>query len=1360
MQIKRDIFIFDGKSEELLTILSNKNNKRCSFTSTEIVEELNRDFTFEFSVPIKHADTQYILEGNLVSFQDLDGEFQLFQIYKTEEEHTPEGLQLKVYTEHAIYELTDDFTESLRVAKGPAIEAMEKALSNSRWQVGQVDELGLQNVSYYYSTAIKNIQEAANLYGGELRYRITVEGNGITNRFVDLLVRRGADTGRRFEFNKDVRKVKRTVDSSGIKTALYGRGNGEEIEETGGYTRKITFKDIEWSVTNGDPLDKPLGQEWIADPNALALYGRENGTRHRFGAYEADSTDPLEIIQTTYAQLLQVNKPKVTYELSVIDLEHLTGYNHKRVRLGDTVYVIDRELGITIEARVIQLKRSLNNPELTEVVLGNFIPDITTYNQKLEQVQATLTDRKGVWDKATENIENDYPDIVPPMPIVTAKGLFKTISLDWDFDPSSFIKEYEVYGSQIPAFTVAPSNLIFRGKAGGYLFSSNTDETWYFRVVAVNIHGTSSPVSDEVNARTVRIQDVDFEELSIGDAVIREVSADKITFGTLDGQKATIVNLDADNINAGKLKGQYIEAETIGVEHLKATAKNMLNNPTITGLLDDWSGNTTATFTLEETPLKNNSLAIALSSTGNAELRSPFIEVEPIQSYKLSLGLFSEGLNGTRYVGIEFFDKNKVGLVPKHYNFNVIENVITDGTGTHDGYFYQVKGKNADENNGFLDIEGYILQSDAVTSPKGKNITKQYQLVMPSNTQYIRIKILNYYVTPEAPETALIWSPSLSKVDAGKITFDQAEGGTLTLGGLGNEHGVLRILDSEGAEVGTVSGDAGGFSQLSIDNLENAENVVFSTSQYHPNYSDSDNAIVIYVDGIAGDDNGTGKYDSPVKSIQEAVNRVPKYLNHDVYLNILPCPYTENVHIEGFKGRGFIFLRSFVRRVRYIRIWQNGSTANNINHMVEIGAYDFKNGTRTNVALGKFWQVPILTDGNTDTNNYYSFGTGLQWLTLDLETIQNISGIKLWRYYNDGRTYHDTKIEVSEDNVNWQRVQDSSVHGEYKEEKNGYDATRFRLSGYIYVENCDRVEIQNGWIQAVYGQTLSPIHAQNSYIAINNAIVFGNSDVNKPLYYAVYATTNSWMKISFSEINRANSACLMAAYNSRMQIEGCIGGDSPYGVYSWCSIINGTGTAPVGNISNTRTNVDGQIWTTFTHQVGPNTSIPPVVEKKLVKTWTSNGCDTWRPIFGGQWLGENRATQGKWDQYGNNKGLYFFGDVFGEIRAANVKSIDKIRVYVTRASSSGYSLDTPIRVRTHNYTSRPSGEPSLYTGDEAVLIMDRGQGMWVTLPSTMVARFKTGTAKGVGVYTSNTSNREYARMTNIAKVEVSYTILE
>lgn len=127
--------------------------------------------------------------------------------------------------------------------------------------------------------------------------------------------------------------------------------------------------------------------------------------------------------------------------------------------------------------------------------------------------------------------------------------------------------------------------------------------------------------------------------------------------------------------------------------------------------------------------------------------------------------------------------------------------------------------------------------------------------------------------------------------------------------------------------------------------------------------------------------------------------------------------------------------------VRYIRDYLNGSTSNTGNHWVEVQA--IKSGA--NIALNKSVtcsssgsNLSRITDGNTDSALWASASSQQSYITVDLgEIYTDLDYIQVWHYYADGRTYHNTKTEVSADGVNWTVLFDSAIEGEYKETADG-----------------------------------------------------------------------------------------------------------------------------------------------------------------------------------------------------------------------------------------------------------------------------------------------------------------------------------
>ncbi|MGW6383805.1 phage tail spike protein [Peribacillus butanolivorans] len=512
-----DLYIFDPY-DNLVAILSNDGEETCPFWSAPFKELLNQGSTFEFTAEGNHEDSQHIVAENQVAFMDKDGFFRLFTIKEPEGTDGEDGPVITAVCEAAMLELNDEVIEDVRPYNVTLKTAITKALEGMRWKVGVVAELGLDSTNFYYITPTEAITECINTWGGELRDRVEIEGNRITGRFIDILPRRGEDIGKRWEIDKDILSITERVQSY-PKTALYGRGSSLEIEDeegeaTGGFTRKITFADIEWKVKNGDPVDKPKGQKWVGDPEALVVFGRENadGTlRHRKGIYESsEQEDPEALLQETWDALQEQKNPISNFEMSVFLLENIIGYEHEKVRLGDTTFALDYSFAkpIEVEERVISFEYDVSDPDNSGVVeLGNFI-DLYSDDARLDQIESELNDNKGVWNNGGKKPITDdrIENVTPTKPKnVMASGLFQNVLVEWDFVNTISIANYEVYASQIQGFTPDISNLAFRGKTSIYTHQAGTNQQWYFRVRAVNTHGVAGPFSEEAMAQTARI---------------------------------------------------------------------------------------------------------------------------------------------------------------------------------------------------------------------------------------------------------------------------------------------------------------------------------------------------------------------------------------------------------------------------------------------------------------------------------------------------------------------------------------------------------------------------------------------------------------------------------------------------------------------------------------------------------------------------------------------------------------------------------------------------------------------------------------------------------------------------------------
>ncbi|WLR41668.1 phage tail protein [Bacillus carboniphilus] len=570
------LYIFN-KNEQLETIImangagEEQRSTPFYYKEAEHIEQLNKDHSFTFWVPANHPDSNFIKEEKLVAMKDQDGDFRLFVIKELDEVHE-DLLYKEVFCMVAWKdELADEPLSEMSLQEVTLSEALSDVLKDTRFEKGEVAELGQKSIQFHYESVLDGIQKIVETWGGEIKDHIVVKDNQISGRYINLLTRRGEDTGKRFEMTKDLQKIRRTIVSY-PKTALIGRGKSEETAD--GLTVRRSFKNVEWKMEAGDPANKPIGQEWIGDKDALSRYGRENGTRHRFGFFDAsDIEDEQDLLRQTWQALQERTSPLVSYELSVNALEELSGFEHEKVRLGDTVFVIDRQFvpEILIEARVIEIQRLLHKPERTIVKLGNFLP-LFTDDQRLDKLEAKVNDQAGVWSQKPQIDDASFVDQVPRIPTnFSASGGFRTIALKWDFDPSSSVACYELFASQVNNFNPDESNLLWRGKAGGYGHKVDTNDQWYYKVRAVNTHGTTSAFSPQVTATTAKIVSDDILLGAINADLIVDLSidAEKLAKEAVTEEKIGKLAVGNAAIQNGAITNAKIEKAAIDTAQIK-----------------------------------------------------------------------------------------------------------------------------------------------------------------------------------------------------------------------------------------------------------------------------------------------------------------------------------------------------------------------------------------------------------------------------------------------------------------------------------------------------------------------------------------------------------------------------------------------------------------------------------------------------------------------------------------------------------------------------------------------------------------------------------------------------------------------
>lgn len=302
----------------------------------------------------------------------------------------------------SMQELSRHFMPTLRRgSKDTPEQALAKALEGTRWSVVQCDE-GSGEYSVYHQSSLASVQDIAEAYKMEVEpvIQLSADGNSIAKRSVRLVKRLGrANTALRLDYGSGLSGIDRVLSADDVVTRLYCYGKGVQTTDddgnaTGGYSRKITFADI-----NG-------GKEYIQDDSLLEVWGvpgPDGSLVHTEGIFEdGDCEDKATLLAEGRAALAERSMPIVSYEGTVEALGR-AGFDANACDLGDNLQMVDTTFPkpLRLSGRVLEIVEDLlGDGSPSSVKVGNVIEGIVKRSDHVQQTIDRLTSSAGSWDSA------------------------------------------------------------------------------------------------------------------------------------------------------------------------------------------------------------------------------------------------------------------------------------------------------------------------------------------------------------------------------------------------------------------------------------------------------------------------------------------------------------------------------------------------------------------------------------------------------------------------------------------------------------------------------------------------------------------------------------------------------------------------------------------------------------------------------------------------------------------------------------------------------------------------------------------------------------------------------------------------
>ncbi|MDT2905891.1 phage tail spike protein [Lactococcus lactis] len=355
---------------------------------TTNASELMND-TLSVSLPFDET----IKDASYIAVNDTkEQEFSLYRILTAKDEDNLLSFEAKNF---AVDELDNFIIKDVRPKNRSFSYVINQLLSDSGcdWVLGVCEPIKTVSSTFYY-TSIRESLKALQELGAEFTFSIEITGNKITKKIINCYNQIGKITNKRFEYGDEVLKIVHQQDRTNIVTALIGRGKGEEVGD--GYGRRLEFSDVEWKKSNGKPLDKPKGQNWIEYPEMTEEYGiPSNGKmlpRKTVVVFD-DVEDANELLQKTYDQLAYYCRPLVQFSTEIMGSDSI----------GNTVSIHRGDRDYHYQTRVFKVVTDRVNGRV-QASLGDNLSG-NSINRQLSQVQSNISDldsNKMTWYDSTE----------------------------------------------------------------------------------------------------------------------------------------------------------------------------------------------------------------------------------------------------------------------------------------------------------------------------------------------------------------------------------------------------------------------------------------------------------------------------------------------------------------------------------------------------------------------------------------------------------------------------------------------------------------------------------------------------------------------------------------------------------------------------------------------------------------------------------------------------------------------------------------------------------------------------------------------------------------------------------------------
>ncbi|MFU2512491.1 tail fiber domain-containing protein [Pseudoalteromonas sp. ASV78] len=271
--------------------------------------------------------------------------------------------------------------------------------------------------------------------------------------------------------------------------------------------------------------------------------------------------------------------------------------------------------------------------------------------------------------------------------------------------------------------------------------------------------------SEHVESNAIKANHITANVITSAHVAANTLTADEIATDAIETRHLKAFSINAEHINSATFETRHFKSRIIEANHIKVTALNQVNNFSLTGEMEGWSG---YSGNLELISRDSETVqALGIETSGDMQVTGDYFEVDPDSIYEFSITIHSKHADatGTRYFGLnaQGYDGGSLGLRRFHYSGTRELSSGNDGN----PYFWSGECFNGQ----WLTITGYVVGANRSVSEvparaEGNPAGNIFQML--HGTKKLRMRFLNYYNNGVSVKN-WFYSPSVKRVGGGLI---------------------------------------------------------------------------------------------------------------------------------------------------------------------------------------------------------------------------------------------------------------------------------------------------------------------------------------------------------------------------------------------------------------------------------------------------------------------------------------------------------------------------------------------------------------------------------------------------------------